>query len=250
MKMIFRHLFLVLVMVALNGLNLAWADGNPGDYLHTRTYVGVLGTSINVDNTGLFSGLNYSRVDSPGYEISLIPSLAPAYGWGLFIGHREEAYALEVSYCQSTHNASFGPGVVGSNNGKSVTFGSAYSGTAVYNSINIDFKHYFLTDLQLQPFLDFGVSFPWISISDADIDPNGNVGPLTLEGLGVNLGIGIEYYFSPNFSIIAGAYQRWAGFDQFTGYQTQANTLSPYGTNPSDDGSGLNFSIGTSVGFE
>ena len=251
MKMFFKHLVLVLSFVFLGGLNFVWADGNPADYLHTRTYAGVVGTSISVGNTGLFNGLNYSEVNTPAYEISLIPSLSQAYGWGLFVGHREEAYALEVSYWQSSHNATFGPGEVTASNGVSTaTFGSSFQGTAVYNSINVDFKRYFLTDIQLQPFLDFGVSFPWITVANADIDGTGTVWPLTLAGLGFNLGIGVEYYITPNFSITAGAYQRWASFSQFDGTQIEYNTISLNTSNPSNDGSGLNFAIGTSVGFE
>jgi hypothetical protein len=247
MKMFFRNLALIITLAPFGN---AWADGNPGDYLHSRTYVGVVGTSISVNNTGLFSGTNYSVSNTPGYDLSLIPSLSQAFGWGILFGHREEVYALEVSFWQSSHNATFGPGVVSSSYGSPTTFGTSFSGTAVYNSINVDFKRYFLTELQFQPFLDLGVSYPWITINDADVDAYGNVLPLTLEGLGLNVGIGVEYYINTDISIIAGAYQRWTSFGQFQGSQLLANTLSLYGTNTSEDGSGLNFAVGTTLGFE
>jgi hypothetical protein len=251
MKTFFGYLALVLAMGVLSGLNLAWADGgNPSDYLHSRTYVGVVGTSISVDNTGLFSGQHYSVINTPVYELSIIPSLAQGMGWGILVGHREEVYALEVSFWQSSHNATFGPGVIASGYGNPVTFATSYSGTAIYNSINVDFKRYFLTELQFQPFLDLGVSYPWITINDADIDASGNLWPLTLEGLGLNVGVGVEYYINTDISIVAGAYQRWSSFGQFTGSQTQANTLSLFESNPSEEGSGLNFAVGTTVGFE
>jgi hypothetical protein len=252
MKMFLKYAALVLVLslTILNSPNLVLADGNPGDYLHSRTYVGVVGTSVSVGNTGLFSGTNYSVVYSPGYDVSVIPTVPQAFGWGILAGHREEAYALEVSYWQSTHNGTFGPAVVGTNSGASVTFSSTYPATSVYNSINVDFKRYFLTDLQLQPFLDLGVSFPWMTISNADVDGNGNVLPLTLSGVGVNLGIGVEYYLTPNISFIAGAYQRWASFSEFQGSQIQYNSLAVYGPNGTQEGSGLNFAVGTTLGFE
>jgi len=250
MKMFFRYLVLAIILGLFGNLNFAWADGNPGDYLHTRTYVGVVGTSISVNNTGLFSGTNYSVANAPSYDLSLIPSLSQAFGWGILFGHREEVYALEVSFWQSSHSATFGPGMISSSYGSSTTLASSFSGTAVYSSINVDFKRYFLTELQFQPFLDLGVSYPWITINDADIDASGNPWTLTLEGLGLNLGIGAEYYINTNISIIAGVYQRWTSFGQFTGSQIQANTLTLYGTNSSEDGSGLNFAVGTTVGFE
>jgi len=242
----------LVIAITLGLFGNAWADGNPGDYLHSRTYVGVVGTSISVNNTGLFSGTNYSVANTPAYDLSLIPSLSQAFGWGILFGHREEVYALEVSFWQSSHNATFGSGVINSiyANGSPTTFASSFSGTAVYSSINVDFKRYFLTELQFQPFLDLGVSYPWITINDADIDASGNPWPLTLEGLGLNVGIGVEYYINTDISIIAGAYQRWTSFGQFQGSQVQANTLSLYGTNTSEDGSGLNFAVGTTLGFE
>ncbi|HXL73458.1 MAG TPA: hypothetical protein VN963_07540 [bacterium] len=250
MKTFFGYLVLVLALGIFGGLNLAWADGgNPSDYLHSRTYVGVVGTSISVDNTGLFSGQNYSVANTPVYDLSLIPAISQGFGWGVLVGHREEVYALEVSFWQSTHNATFGPGVISSGYGSPTTFATSYAGTAVYSSINVDFKRYFLTELQFQPFLDLGVSYPWITIGNADIDASGNLWPLTLEGLGFNVGVGAEYYINTDISIIAGAYQRWSSFGQFTGSQT-ANTLSLYGTNPSEEGSGLNFAVGTTLGFE
>lgn len=244
-------LFLAVLALAAGFATAARADsGNPGDFLHTRTYFGIVGTSVSVNNTGDFDGLNYSRINNPFYEIDLIPAISQNFGYGVFIGHREEAWAVELSFWQSNHNATFGPGVVSSLTGASVTFTQKYQDTAVYDSVNIDFKRYFLTDQQFQPFLDLGVSFPWLVVNNAAENALGQVGPLTLAGLGLDLGAGVEFYFSPNFSIFAGAYQRWASFDEFKGFSTDFNQLTQFGTNTTDEGSGVNFAVGTSVGFE
>ncbi len=227
-----------------------WADAeNPGDYLHSRTYIGVVGTSVSVDNGGAFNGLNYSRINNP-YEIDLIPALGQNFGFGVLMGHREEAWAVEASFWQSNHNATFGPGVVGSVSGTSVTFTQQFQDTATYNSINVDFKRYFLTEGQTQPFLSLGVSFPWIVVNNAASDVNGDVSSLTLAGLGLNLGVGVEYYLSPNLSFFGGAYKRWASFDEFKGLALQYNQLAQYGSPTSDEGSGFNFAVGTTLGFE
>src|ERR1700677_2443943 len=103
MKMFFKYAVhvLILIFMVLNGATLVWADGNPGDYLHSRTYVGVVGTSVSVGNTGLFSGQNYSVANTPVYDLSLIPAISQGFGWGVLVGHREEVYALEVSFWQS-----------------------------------------------------------------------------------------------------------------------------------------------------
>lgn len=221
---------------------------NPGDYLHTRTYLGLFGTSVSVNNGGEFSGINYSRNDKP-YEIDLIPTLSQNFGFGLMIGHREEVWAGELSFWQSGHDASFGPGVVSSISGQSVTFAQAFKDTATYNSINVDFKRYFLSELQIQPFVNLGVSFPWIEVKDAASDANGNTGAMTLAGLGLNLGLGAEYYVTPLISVSAGGTYRFASFDQVRGLNGTFSALAPYGGS-SDEGSGFTFTLGTSVGFQ
>ncbi len=227
----------------------AWADG-PGDYLHSRTYVGVVATSISIEKSGEFSGTNYSRVDNPGYEITVIPSLAQNFGFGFLLGHREEAYALELSYWQSNHLATFGPATIGSISGQSATLSGSYQSSAVLRSVNIDFKRYFFTDLNLQPFLNLGVSFPWIWVPDADSDGAGHIYPVTLAGLGFNLGLGVEYYLSPTLSFTGSAARRWASFDQFKGYQGLYNQIAQYGSSSGDSAGGFIFTVGTTLGFE
>jgi hypothetical protein len=139
---------------------------------------------------------------------------------------------------------------VNSVSGASVTLTQQYQDTAVYNSVNIDFKRYFFTETQTQPFINLGVSFPWIVVQNAASDANGNMGPLTLAGLGLNLGVGMEYYLSPDLSFFGAAYQRWASFDEFKGVGIQFNQLAQYGNSNSDAGGGLNFAVGTTLGFE
>ncbi len=244
-------LSLAILSLAFSFTAKVFAD-SPSDYLHTRTYIGVVVTSVSVNTSGEFSGLNYSRVDAPAYEVDLIPALSQNFGFGVLIGHREEAWAGELSFWQSNHNATFGPGTLTSSSGGSLDLTQPYQGTATYSSVNVNFKRYFFTEQQLQPFLNFGVSFPWIMINNAAIDGYGNVSSLTLAGLGFNLGIGAEYYLTPNLSFVGGAYQRWASFDEFKGSQPEYNQLAQFGNGAptSDEGSGLIFEIGTTLGFE
>ncbi len=231
-----------ILSLALSLTEKAFAE-NPADYLHSRTYVGLVATSVSVNTNGEFSGLNYSRIDYPYYEVDLIPAISQNFGYGVLIGHREEAWAGELSFWQSNHNATFGPGTITSPSGGSVDLTQQYKQTATYNSVNIDFKRYFFTEQQLQPFLNLGVSFPWIVVNDAAIDGYGNIGNLTLAGLGLNLGIGAEYYLTPNLSLVAGAYERWASFDEFRGSQPQYNQIAQFGNGvpTSDEGKRVDF---------
>lgn len=252
-------LFLFLFVVSTRS---SFADGeNPGDYLHSRTYIGVVATSVSVGDGGAFSGTNYSRVNN-SYEVDLLPALAQNFGFGILAGHREEAYALEVSFWQSNHTATFGPGTIlaapGSGFSNSNLSTAAYE-TAVYSSINLDFKRYFLTEMRLQPFINLGVSFPWIVVpnSAASFVLNQQtqqyqleMGSVTLAGLGLNLGVGAEFYLSPNISLVGGAYERWASFNQFKGYAAQFNQLAETSNSSSNDGSGFVFELGTTFGFQ
>lgn len=246
MKRPFLKTILSIGVLALLPL-IAYAD-NPGDYLRTRTYLGLFGTSVSVGNGGEFNGLNYSR-NNP-YEIDLIPSLSQNFGFGFLVGHRDESWAGELSFWQSSHTGTFGPGVVSSIGGQSVTFNQAYEDNATYNSINLDFKRYFLTELDVQPFVNLGVSFPWITVNNASSDANGNVANLTLAGLGLNLGAGAEYYITPMFSVTGGLFYRFASFDNAKGVLGAYYPLAVYGTQTSDEGSGFTFTLGTSVGFQ
>src|SRR5580658_9308540 len=99
----------VILSLALSFTSKVLAD-SPSDYLHSRTYVGVVATSVSVGTGGEFSGLNYSRIDAPAYEVDLIPAISQNFGYGVLIGHREEAWAGELSFWQSNHDATFGPG--------------------------------------------------------------------------------------------------------------------------------------------
>ncbi len=223
---------------------------NPNDIIHTRTYIGVVGTSITVSNTGEFSGSNYARSDIPSYEVFLLPSLQQNFGYGFLLGHREDAYAVEVSYWSSNHTAIFGPATLNfPNNNPSATI-SQFEGSATYQSINVDFKRYFFTEQNIQPFVNFGVGFPWITVANADMDAYGDIGSVTLAGLAFDFGLGADYYFDPHFALQFGVYQRLASFSQFAGVTQQYNILTQSTYNPSNDGSGLVFTLGTSVGFE
>jgi hypothetical protein len=231
---------------------------NPNDVIHTRTYIGVVGTSVSVSNTGEFSGTNYARTDDPAYEVFLLPSLQQNFGYGFIFGHREQAYAVELSYWSSNHIAVFGPATLNFPQNPSIGI-SQYQDSATYQSINVDFKRYFFTEQNLQPFLILGVGFPWITLNDDDMNAPpygsppgtpGSIGSVTLSGLAFDTGLGLEYYFDEHFALQISAIQRWASFDEFKGFTGQYNSISQYTPSSSDDGSGLMFSVGTSIGFE
>jgi hypothetical protein len=85
-------------------------------------------------------------------------------------------------------------------------------------------------------------------VNDGAENADGQLRPLTLAGLGLNLGIGVEYYVTPAFSFMGGAYKRWASFDQYKGWGSQYTVLTQYGEPKNDDGGGFLFVVGTTLG--
>lgn len=153
--------FLLLALLVGIFASKVWAqddDENNTDYIKSRTYVGVLGTSSTIDQWGDFNGqegfiMNGAATEtSPvtlyaASEESLIPSITRNFGFGVLAGHREGPWAAEISFWRSDHTASW-------NGGSGVTI----TEPASYQSINVDFKRYFFTQLPTQPYVLLGIS--------------------------------------------------------------------------------------------
>ncbi len=235
-----------------------WFEGSPTDYIKSRTYIGFLGTSSTIDQWGDFNGINWLQsvpstvsgsVTTFYPEQDLIPSINRKYGWGALVGHREGPWALEISYWRSDHTGTFTNGVTVSN-------------PASYQSLNFDFKRYLFTQLPTQPFIQLGLSLPWLwfrqgsyQVDTSTTPPTVfNVNDETISGVGFNLGAGLEIYIGNNFSIMGAACQRWTGFNQVNGASKVANNNLYFDGNSSDvgtyEGDGLNFYVGTTFGFQ
>jgi hypothetical protein len=219
-----------------------WADDSgAGDYIKQRTYVGGFGSSTNIDDGGNFNG-EWSVNFNNGEELDLIPSLDRNFGFGGMIGHRQGAYAAEVSYWRTSHNATWTGG------GPTLFYGKAS-----YHSLNVDFKRYFLTQLPTQPFFSLGLSLPWVIVEDASAFTSTSgtlMADTAIAGIGFNLGVGMEIYLGPDYSIVGGAIQRWAGYNQVNGAMKRTLDTTLNGQNINVAGDGLNFYVGATMGFE
>ncbi len=261
---------LALLLVLMAGwVNAVWADedmdmdypgGQKNDFIKERSYIGVLGISADIDQFGDFNGTNAftfagGTTVSGGVtyqgnpEVDLIPSITRQFGFGVLLGHREGPWAAELSFLRSDHTATFLSG------------GATLTSPASLQAISIDFKRYFFTQLPTQPFVNLGVSFPWLwvrnfsYITDQSIPPNIlQTNDETISGIGLNLGIGMELYLDSNFSILGGLTQRWTEFDQINGAAKVPLNQMYFNGNPTDigalAGNGLNIYVGTTFGVE
>lgn len=257
-----------------------WFGAAPNDYIKTRSYIGVVGISTFIDQGGDFNGLNSVQFGPVTYstspvtqftnpEVDLVPAINRNFGFGILMGERVGPWAGEISYWRSTHTATYTGG------------GVLFTTPATMESLNFDLKRYFLTQLPTQPFFSLGISFPWITIvNGSDVlnyqsapNPDGtynvvNINNETISGIGFEMGVGLEIYLGNGFSLVGSAEQRWTGFNQVNGaekvgvgeiyYDGDPNeTLPAQGsatTGPNNignfEGDGLNFYVGTTVGFE
>lgn len=234
-------------------------EGSP-DFIKSRSYIGVLGTSATIDHWGDFQGIHYvtsipvsATSGSTNNERDFIPSIDRNFGFGVLLGHREGPWAAEVSFWRSDHTAT---GTYVLTAGVTTTL----TDPASLQAINVDFKRYFFTQLPTQPFINIGISFPWLWVQDfswqldSSNNPTGRINNETISGIGLNLGAGLEIYLDNGFSILGGLYQRWTEFNQVSGYSKIAFNQIYYDGNPSDigayEGDGLNLYVGTTFGFQ
>ncbi|HET9869016.1 MAG TPA: hypothetical protein VFR02_00770 [bacterium] len=217
----------------------------PTQFLYGRTYFGLLGTSASMDGTGFGTA---TLLASQPYEATLVPSISQNFGWGAFLGRREGAFAAEVSFWQSVHQASWDGSYPVSWSG-ATPYGQTLKGSATLNMVNVDFKMYFFTEQSLQPFVGLGVDVPWLETQDTSAN-GASVGNAVFEGVGFDLGLGAEYYFDTTFSLVAGFYEKWTGFGQYKGVNNVDEQIQNASGHPSSfTANGLDFYIGTTVGF-
>lgn len=225
------------------------------DFIKSRSYIGVMGISSTLDQWGDFNGTNgtyYGPVSVGGlqeYELNYVPAITRNEGFGVLLGHREGPWALEASFWRTDHTATyFGSGT------------SAITTPASLQSIDINIKRYFFTTLPTQPFINMGVSFPWLWVRQASYVVSSLTSPVgygqddeTFSGIGFDLGAGLEIYLDNGFAIMGGLFQRWGGFNQINGAFKISGIYTPDGNNSNPgslEGDGLTFYVGTTFGLQ
>ncbi len=175
------------------------------DLIHSRSYVGGFLSYMGIDNDKDFDGNGAAFSLSP-FEFDLIPGINAGVGFGALLGHREGDVALEVSYWRSEHTSYWAPGT-------SFTIWDV----ATYQSVEVNFKRYLFTEQALQPFLQVGLSNPWVTYPSSSTDGLGTVSAFTISGLGIDAGGGVEFYIDDVFSIFGGLLKSWTRFDHAYG---------------------------------
>jgi hypothetical protein len=249
-------IFTLIFSVCVTHVAFAQDDQFTADFIKSRSYVGVMGISSTVDQWGDFNGTTGS-IRGPvtvGSDLETETNFAPAIqrneGFGVYLGHREGPWAAEVSFWRSDHTGTYYEGTASG----TVTVTTPAS----LQAIDINFKRYFFTTLPTQPFINLGMSFPWLWVRQGsvvnDISQQAAWGnDETFSGIGFDLGAGLEIYLDNGFSLVGGFFQRWSGFNQVNGGFKLSESVY-FDGNPKDTGSfegdGLTFYVGTSFGIQ
>lgn len=216
-----------------------------------------MGISSTVDQWGDFNGnqsVGFGPVTingDPAIEENFAPAIQRNYGFGVLAGHREGPWAAEISFWRSDNTGTY---YTLDSSGNPVT----NTTPASLQSIDFNLKRYFFTEWPTQPFVNIGISFPWMWVRQASysIDTAKNQGyqdDETFSGIGLDLGAGLEIYLDNGFSLCGGLFQRWGGFNQVNGAFKQSENIYFNGqtTHPGSlEGDGLTFYVGTTFGVQ
>jgi len=113
--------FLTMLFITFCGfVGASWADDDENedfftgaktsDFIKSRTYIGVGGISTLIDSSNDFNGtkaVTFNSSASSTTEFDLIPGINRNFGFCILAGHREGAWAGELSYWRSDHTATW-----------------------------------------------------------------------------------------------------------------------------------------------
>jgi len=177
-------------------------------------------------NTAFSATDGFTTVDA------VVPDLDPGYGGRIAAGYRWKWAAVEASFERSQLD---GSDVLGN------------SFDAVYSSFDLDGRLFLPSPSpRLKPSVIGGVALPFLDVEDGAVQSDGfgvTQKDSHFTGLGFDLGVGLDFYVTPHWSIDFLALYRWNRFDHLEAGAFDDDL-------PSDlSGDGLVIGLGTSWTF-
>ncbi|MBI5745738.1 MAG: outer membrane beta-barrel protein [Nitrospirae bacterium] len=189
-------------------------------------------------------GLPYNTIDgdfkgnsvlSGHNDLIIIPDIDGAFGVGLLFGYvthygfaPDQLFAIEGSFLLSVHDAEF----------------QGQRGTVDYSLVNFDLKYLFMTSKAIEPYLLIGISLADLTIENGAVSlTTGKEGDALLTGVGLNLGIGLDYYLTKNISLGTGVIYRIISYDIAEGVEDKSGIKDGF------SGSGLGIILSTAYHF-
>lgn len=191
----------------------AFAQDVRAPYAKEGAYVGFAGLlNFNLDAQSFDGETVYKEVG--GEELSILPRLHARNLPKFIVGFRATQFALEFSYERGRHDASFFEFPVG----------------AVFNSVNIDGRFFFLKDKRFQPHFLIGLAFPWLTVEDGSFEsdqPDAEIGDSRYRGPALNTEIGLTTFVTPRAGVSVGYAYRFIYFNRERGVSGTVFELKP-----------------------
>jgi hypothetical protein len=181
----------------------------PHGFAKEGGYFGISGLpNFTLDGVSFDGETWYKEVG--GEEIFVLPKLNTRAMFRGLLGFRGRQGGLEVSYDRTKHTGTF--------------VDEPFD--AIFQSINVDGKFFFLPNGRFQPHVVVGGAFPWLTIKDGSyLEPN--VGDARYRGYGVNTEAGVTVYPHRRLGIGLGYNYRVLWFDRASGASDRLGELRP-----------------------
>jgi len=158
--------------------------------------------------TSLGGDMNGRSVIDCGQEAFLVPKIRGAWGYGLGLGRREEAFSQEISFYQIEHEAVWKDAVL----------------KATSHWLEYVPRFYLTTRSALQPFASLGLSYMWLDAEDC-ASRDAKADTATYYGLGLNLSGGLSLYLHPRLAFHGSGGYRILMVGRVKGAGGKANTI-------------------------
>ena len=72
---------------------------------------------------------------------------------------------------------------------------------------------------KLRPYVLLGAGFPWLTVDGGTLDNDGSLDDSRYYGFCLNAGVGVAYYFDPQWALTAGLIHRWNWFNHVDNFR-------------------------------
>ena len=186
-----------------------FSSGKPG-FAKEGGYVG-----ISVLPNFTFDGVTFDGEslykEIGGDEIVILPKISTQNLVRFALGYRGKNFGIEVSYDRTNHSGTY--------------FGG--TGTALFQSVNVDGRYYFLPNSRIQPYGQVGGSMPWFKIREGAFISEEEFGDANFNGYGLSTEGGVVLYPHRQLGISVGYNYRVISFDKVTGVHDKLYELKP-----------------------
>ncbi len=145
--------------------------------------------------------ITFESTDEADLDLFNVPDVHDGAGFGLYLGRRVDRFSFEIGYQATFHDTSTVVPGIGKADG-------------VYNVVDLNIKVDIFAQGRLRPYLLIGGGIPWLTIENNKSPDDGVTWNKDVRFVGacLNAGVGVAYYFHPQWALTAGLIHRWNWF--------------------------------------